>query len=76
MNTKLLMIFSALLMASGGILLQFVPHEILNSLGTFRAASPFYSSSSQARYIWVCVDELDGENRSDRRNLCAPAGDR
>lgn len=30
MNTKLLMILSALLMAAGGVLLQFFPHEILN----------------------------------------------
>jgi hypothetical protein len=33
MNTKLLMISSALLMAVGGVLLQFLPHEILNYLG-------------------------------------------
>ena len=30
MNTKLLMILSSLLMAIGGVLLQFFPHEILN----------------------------------------------
>ena len=30
MNTKLLMIVSSLLMATGGVLLQFFPHEILN----------------------------------------------
>jgi hypothetical protein len=33
MNTKLLMMFSALLMASVGVLLQFAPHEILNYFG-------------------------------------------
>jgi len=34
MNTKFLMISSALLMAALGISLQFVPHEILHYLGT------------------------------------------
>jgi hypothetical protein len=33
MNTTLLMISSALLMATIGILLQFVPHEVLNYFG-------------------------------------------
>jgi hypothetical protein len=33
MNTKILMMTSAILMAFGGIALQFVPHEILNYFG-------------------------------------------
>jgi hypothetical protein len=33
MNTKLLMVSSAILMAIGGVLLQFLPHEISNYLG-------------------------------------------
>lgn len=34
MNTKLLMILSAVLFGLSGLFLQFMPHEVLNSFGT------------------------------------------
>lgn len=52
MNTKLLMISSALLMAVGGALLQFFPHEILNRLGASSAGiAPLFVQITGALYL-------------------------
>lgn len=52
MNTKLLMISSALLMATGGVLLQFIPHEILNYFGADSSGiNPLFIQMTGALYL-------------------------
>jgi hypothetical protein len=52
MNTKLLMISSALLMAAGGVLLQFIPHEILNYFGADSGGiNPLFVQMTGALYL-------------------------
>ena len=52
MNTKLLMISSALLMAAGSVLLQFIPHEILNYFGADSSGiNPLFVQIAGALYL-------------------------
>ena len=72
MNTKLLMTVSALVMGITGIILSFLPHEVLNHFNATNYGFRYFNLANFRNTVFCfCYGELDSKGESDWWNLCA-----